>query len=133
MTPSERFIDRRISILDVTIMPPPPWMRPKPMDGAGEEDSESAYHTNPAPSTLERPKEVINKQSTPAFALLCTMMDRLRSEDTQKRRDTLTRFIALWRIKVGNDLYPLIRLLLPDVRCNNPAQSSETERDQCII
>lgn len=43
------------------------------------------------------------------------MMDRLRSEEASKRRDTLSRFMDLWRVKVGNDLYPLIRLLLPDV------------------
>lgn len=69
----------------------------------------------PPSSTIERPAECINKYPTPAFALLCTMMDRLRSEEPSKRRDTLTRFMNLWRIKVGNDLYPLIRLLLPDV------------------
>ena len=43
------------------------------------------------------------------------MMDRLRTEEASKRRNTLERFFELWRIKVGNDLYPLIRLLLPDV------------------
>jgi hypothetical protein len=43
------------------------------------------------------------------------MMDRLRSEEAGKRKDTLQRFFRLWREKVGSDLYPLIRLLLPDV------------------
>lgn len=66
-------------------------------------------------SNLERPRECINKYPTPAFSLLCTMMDRLRTEEASKRRNTLERFFDLWRIKVGNDLYPLIRLLLPDV------------------
>lgn len=66
-------------------------------------------------SNLERPRECINRYPTPAFSLLCTMMDRLRTEEASKRRNTLERFFDLWRIKVGNDLYPLIRLLLPDV------------------
>lgn len=66
-------------------------------------------------SNLERPRECINRFPTPAFSLLCTMMDRLRTEEASKRRNTLERFFDLWRIKVGNDLYPLIRLLLPDV------------------
>jgi DNA ligase-4 len=43
-------------------------------------------------------------------------MDRLRTEDPSKRKNTLERFFEIWRVKVGNDLYPLIRLLLPDVR-----------------
>ena len=94
-------------------MPPPPWLRPKATDPAPSQVDEP--DSVPPPAVLERPKEVINKHSTPAFALLCTMMDRLRSEDPTKRRDTLMRFMDLWRIKVGSDLYPLVRLLLPDV------------------
>jgi DNA ligase-4 len=49
------------------------------------------------------------------------MMDRLRSEKANKRFDTLKRFMDVWRLKVGNDLYPLIRLLLPDVSAKAPA------------
>lgn len=69
----------------------------------------------PLTTNLERPKECINKYPTPAFSLLCTMMDRMRAEDPSKRKETLSRFMSLWRVKVGNDIYPLIRLLLPDV------------------
>ncbi len=69
----------------------------------------------PLPSTLERPKECINKHSTPAFYVLCSIMDRMRTEAAGKRHEILTRFMDAWRLKVGNDLYPLIRLLLPDV------------------
>lgn len=67
------------------------------------------------PTQLERPKDCINKYPTPPFALLCTVMDRLRGEEAGKRRDTLKRLFEMWRLKVGNDLYPLLRLLLPDV------------------
>jgi hypothetical protein len=78
---------------------------------------------NLPPSTLERPKECINRHPTPAFALLCTIMDRMRSEEAGKRKETLMRFMGIWRIKVGNDLYPLIRLLLPDVSLPCPSRA----------
>lgn len=106
-------------------MPPPPWVRgaraphpyaaEDPSSQGDDGNAEAGPSTVPTVSTLERPRECINKHSTPPFSLLCTMMDRLRTEEANKRRDTLARFMNLWRIKVGNDLYPLIRLLLPDV------------------
>jgi DNA ligase-4 len=82
----------------------------------------------PPQSNVDRPAECINKYPTPAFALLCTMMDRLRSEEASKRRDTLSRFMDLWRVKVGNDLCPLIRLLLPDVSVDGCRISDQLER-----
>jgi len=82
----------------------------------------------PQVSTLERPRECINRFPTPAFSLLCSMMDRLRTEEASKRRDTLERFFGLWRIKVGNDLYPLIRLLLPDVSLSQRVGADGVER-----
>jgi hypothetical protein len=84
-------------------------------DPDGDPEAGPSSHQLPQLSTLERPRECINRFPTPAFSLLCTMMDRLRTEEASKRRNTLERFFELWRIKVGNDLYPLIRLLLPDV------------------
>jgi DNA ligase-4 len=96
---------------------PPPWYRGSRTEpvasqtSAGDED----FVSPAGPSTLERPRDCINKHPTPAFAVLCSMMDRLRSEEAGKRKDTLQRFFRLWREKVGSDLYPLIRLLLPDV------------------
>jgi len=88
----------------------------------------------PPTSVVDRPPECINKYPTPSFALLCTMMDRLRSEEASKRRDTLSRFMDLWRVKVGNDLYPLIRLLLPDVcpEARYSADRIERPRKACI-
>lgn len=99
-------------------MPPPPWIRGARAPGPYQDDpsleAEATEHV-PQVSAPERPKDCVNRHSTPPFSLLCTMMDRLRSEEANKRRDTLSRFMNLWRIKVGNDLYPLIRLILPDV------------------
>jgi hypothetical protein len=99
-------------------MPGGRWNRghqvPATQDADPDADPE-AGPSQPQVSNLERPRECINRFPTPAFSLLCTMMDRLRTEEASKRRNTLERFFELWRIKVGNDLYPLIRLLLPDV------------------
>jgi DNA ligase-4 len=103
-------------------MPGGRWHRGHPNPPPSQEydpdaDPEAGPSSHPLPqvSNLERPRECINRFPTPAFSLLCTMMDRLRTEEASKRRNTLERFFELWRIKVGNDLYPLIRLLLPDV------------------
>lgn len=102
-------------------MPSGRWHRGPPPTQAHDPDADpeagpSSYGDGqPQVSNLERPRECINRFPTPAFSLLCTMMDRLRTEEASKRRNTLERFFELWRIKVGNDLYPLIRLLLPDV------------------
>ncbi|WVR03601.1 hypothetical protein IAU60_000593 [Kwoniella sp. DSM 27419] len=86
------------------------------------------------PSTLERPADCVNKHSTPHFSLLCTMMDRLRTEEASKRRDILARFMELWRIKVGNDLYPLIRMLLPDRDRERPVYNlKEAMLAKCYI
>jgi hypothetical protein len=80
---------------------------------AQQEQPSSSAGAGAAP--LVRPKECINKYSTPAFTIVCSLMDRLRQDEPGKRRETLVRFLNMWRAKVGNDLYPLIRLLVPDV------------------
>ncbi|WWC85821.1 uncharacterized protein L201_000688 [Kwoniella dendrophila CBS 6074] len=88
----------------------------------------------PPPTTLDKPADCVNKYSTPHFSLLCTMMDRLRTEEASKRRDILGRFMELWRIKVGNDLYPLIRLLLPDRDRERPVYNlKEAMLAKCYI
>lgn len=112
-------------------MPAPRWSNgrqrhPPPLSSQVKEDesesqSQPAASALPPPTQLERPADCINRESTPNFAVLCNMMDRLRSEKANKRFDTLKRFMDVWRLKVGNDLYPLIRLLLPDVSAKAPA------------
>ncbi|WVN89251.1 uncharacterized protein L203_104469 [Cryptococcus depauperatus CBS 7841] len=68
-----------------------------------------------APSAVfQRPEGCSNPNSTPAFSLVCAMMERLKKENSFKRFEILERHFALWRAKVGSDLYPFIRLLLPD-------------------
>ncbi|WWC66828.1 uncharacterized protein I206_100735 [Kwoniella pini CBS 10737] len=88
----------------------------------------------PPPTILGKPDDCVNKFPTPHFSLLCTMMDRLRTEEASKRRDILKRFMDLWRIKVGNDLFPLIRLLLPDRDRERPVYNlKEAMLAKCYI
>ncbi|WVW81787.1 hypothetical protein I302_103784 [Kwoniella bestiolae CBS 10118] len=99
---------------------PPPASQPEPQE--------------PPPTTLEKPSDCTNFQPTPHFSLLCTMMDRLRTEQASKRTEILRRFMDLWRIKVGNDLYPLIRLLLPDRDRERPVYNlKEAMLAKCYI
>ncbi|KAK4686832.1 DNA ligase 4, partial [Tremellales sp. Uapishka_1] len=79
-----------------------------------DEPSSSQQTSMPPPTNLERPRECINKFPTPPFSIVCEMMDRMRNEDPTKKKETLKRLMGLWREKVGLDMYPLIRLLLPD-------------------
>ncbi|WWD22515.1 hypothetical protein CI109_107008 [Kwoniella shandongensis] len=115
--------------------PPPPSSQPPASDPTTSQlpASQPEPPTLP-PSTLDRPAECINRQSTPHFSLLCTMMDRLRTEETSKRRDILGRFMELWRVKVGWDMYPLIRLLLPDRDRERPVYNlKEAMLAKCYI
>ncbi|GFZ52023.1 DNA ligase 4 [Saitozyma sp. JCM 24511] len=117
---------------------PPPWYRgsrTEPVASQASAGGPDEDFISPAgPSTLERPRDCINKHPTPAFAVLCSMMDRLRSEEAGKRKDTLQRFFRLWREKVGSDLYPLIRLLLPDRDRERPVYNlKEAMLAKCYI
>lgn len=65
--------------------------------------------------TLERPADCINRGQYPAFYIICGYLNRLRADAPHKKYELLMRIFGNWREKVGPDLYPLIRLLLPDV------------------
>lgn len=87
----------------------------------------------PPPTQLERPADCVNRNSTPAFAIVCSIMDRLRNDKAGKRTETLSRLFNMWRAKVGNDLYPLIRLLLPDVgRVVLPGLTLQRDRERPV-
>ncbi|BEI97354.1 hypothetical protein CcaverHIS631_0209430 [Cutaneotrichosporon cavernicola] len=104
--PAPRFYQGRRQAL------PPLGSQPKDEDDAELPLSQAAQLA--PPTQLERPRECVNRFQTPPFSVICSVMDRLRTEEAGKRKEILTRFMSQWRHKVGNDLYPLIRLLLPD-------------------
>ncbi|WVQ76196.1 hypothetical protein IAR50_005859 [Cryptococcus sp. DSM 104548] len=68
----------------------------------------------PPPMTLERPPECVNRNSTPAFYVVVSALESIRKQKQHEKHQTLVRLFTLWRQNVGNDLYPLIRLLIPD-------------------
>ncbi|KZV99983.1 DNA ligase 4 [Exidia glandulosa HHB12029] len=55
-----------------------------------------------------------NTGTYPDFGALCALLERLAKERKQDmRRKLLERWFNVWRERVGMDLYPLLRLLLP--------------------
>lgn len=84
--------------------------------------------------SLERPENLVNRTSVP-FNIICRFFDALRAQPNMKN-DLLEKMFAvcirikpiysiltlksvgihqLFRLNAGPDLYPIIRLLLPEV------------------
>ncbi|KAB5590537.1 ATP-dependent DNA ligase [Ceratobasidium theobromae] len=67
------------------------------------------------PLPLIRPPGVVNHGPSPLFSRLADLFNALRSErKPEKRKTMLLRWFANWREKVGTDLYPALRLILPE-------------------
>ncbi|KLO08051.1 DNA ligase 4 [Schizopora paradoxa] len=59
------------------------------------------------------PEPPVNSKSVP-FQLLASLYEYLQNErKPEKRRNQIAKWFARWRSEVGNDLYPVLRLLLP--------------------
>ncbi|OXC65372.1 DNA ligase 4 [Cryptococcus neoformans] len=84
--------------------------------------------------TLERPADCINRGQYPAFYIICGYLNRLRADAPHKKYELLMRIFGNWREKVGPDLYPLIRLLLPDRDRERPVYNlKESMLARCYI
>ncbi|CAE6411628.1 unnamed protein product [Rhizoctonia solani] len=74
----------------------------------------------PEPSAVEplpllKPAGVFNHGPSPLFSRMADLFEALRMERRQEKRKTmLLRWFANWREKVGTDLYPALRLILPE-------------------
>ncbi|CAE6437401.1 unnamed protein product [Rhizoctonia solani] len=74
----------------------------------------------PEPSVVEplpllKPAGVFNHGPSPLFSKLADLFEALRTERRQEKRKTmLLRWFANWREKVGTDLHPALRLILPE-------------------
>ncbi|CAE7070145.1 unnamed protein product [Rhizoctonia solani] len=67
------------------------------------------------PLPLLKPAGVFNHGPSPLFSKLADLFEALRIERRQEKRKTmLLRWFANWREKVGTDLYPALRLILPE-------------------
>ncbi|QRV95869.1 ATP-dependent DNA ligase [Ceratobasidium sp. AG-Ba] len=83
-----------LSAVDTEILAPPPVVEPLP---------------------LIKPAGVINHNPSPPFSKLAALYEALRSErKPEKRKTMLLRWFGNWREKVGTDLYPALRLILPE-------------------
>ncbi|CUA67897.1 DNA ligase 4 [Rhizoctonia solani] len=74
----------------------------------------------PEPSAVEplpllKPAGVFNHGPSPLFSRLADLFEALRlAKGQEKRKTMLLRWFANWREKVGTDLYPALRLILPE-------------------
>ncbi|KZT52994.1 ATP-dependent DNA ligase [Calocera cornea HHB12733] len=73
----------------------------------------SVYPENNQPVQFERPPHVFNRGPSPPFTLLTALFKDLLKAKPPKRREALARWFHKWRTDVGNDLYPAMRLLVP--------------------
>ncbi|KAG8696577.1 DNA ligase (ATP) [Ceratobasidium sp. 395] len=67
------------------------------------------------PLPLIRPAGVVNPNPSPLFIKLAGLYETLRRErSSDKRINMLKRWFTNWREQVGTDLYPALRLILPE-------------------
>ncbi|CED85204.1 dna ligase 4 [Phaffia rhodozyma] len=63
-----------------------------------------------------RPPDLVPHGSSPCFSEVVKLMNYLRTSNnkSEKKREKLKRFFDKWRQTVGKDLFPLLRLLIPE-------------------
>ncbi|KAJ1304100.1 hypothetical protein OPQ81_008505 [Rhizoctonia solani] len=84
-----------------------------PLSAVGNDAIPETGIVDPLP--LLRPVGVFNHGPSPLFSRLADLFEALRMERKQEKRKTmLLRWFTNWREKVGTDLYPALRLILPD-------------------
>ncbi|GAA5899174.1 hypothetical protein JCM5296_000357 [Sporobolomyces johnsonii] len=95
------------------------WQPARPDDNDSvDEDEDGAPATQP--DEIERPPGLENKGEVPPFGVLCSLYESFEMATRNKHKkpgykgELLKDFIKHWRDNVGPDLYPLIRLLLPE-------------------
>jgi DNA ligase-4 len=85
-------------------------------------DPSQDVHTFEANDELVKPPELDRKpgQASPPFSVFATSLDmilrnRRNPKQTDKKRDIIEKFFNEWRKRVDLDLFPVVRLLLPEV------------------
>ncbi|TNY23188.1 ATP dependent DNA ligase domain-containing protein [Rhodotorula diobovata] len=102
-------------------MPKPSWKsRRREADDDDDDDSNGAGALADAqPDELIKPAGIENGP-TPPFGTLCGLFEQFESitrnkhKKNEKKGEVLARFFERWRSEVGPDLYPVIRLMLPE-------------------
>ncbi|GAA5823391.1 hypothetical protein JCM3770_006850 [Rhodotorula araucariae] len=86
---------------------------------AEDNDDDGGDLEQASPDELVKPAGIENGPAPP-FGTLCGLYEQFESitrnkhKKHEKKGEVLARFFELWRSEVGPDLYPVVRLLLPD-------------------
>jgi DNA ligase-4 len=106
--------------------PRPNLHRRKSIENGEEEDIEPIRSQ---PDDLVKPPGIEPFGSSPPFGTLCSLYEKFENATRNKHKkpnykgellqelSTDQTGLKLWRQNVGPDLFPLIRLLIPEVRC----------------
>ncbi|GEM06078.1 DNA ligase [Rhodotorula toruloides] len=84
-----------------------------------DEDEDGTALPHAESDDIQKPPGLENGP-TPPFGVLCMLFDQFESATRNKHKkagykgELLGQFISHWRAEVGPDLYPLIRLMLPE-------------------
>ncbi|KIK57415.1 hypothetical protein GYMLUDRAFT_247050 [Collybiopsis luxurians FD-317 M1] len=81
----------------------------------------TSSRTNSFTSSYPNPQPPGKNKATPPFRTLVDLFEKLRDERKQDtKRRLLTKWVNGWRQEVGNDFFPLLRLLLPHLDKERP-------------
>ncbi|GAA5955325.1 hypothetical protein JCM8115_001915 [Rhodotorula mucilaginosa] len=95
---------------------------PPPAQGDDMKDDEDMPDVlqRAQPDDIIKPEVVFNTAQLP-FGVLCSIYDELEKATRMKQKNKaetkgqmLEHFFKLWRERIGNDLYPVVRLMLPE-------------------
>ncbi|KAL7418092.1 ATP dependent DNA ligase domain-containing protein [Mrakia frigida] len=83
------------------------------IDAQQDEDDDTTSHQTTA--ALERPPELTPFGDSPPFSTFVHILEKVRDVPTmEKKRHTLSSYFDAWRNRVGLDLFPILRLLIPE-------------------
>ncbi|BGP36353.1 DNA ligase (ATP) [Rhodotorula kratochvilovae] len=94
------------------------WAHHRKRDEADDDDDPGELAQAP-PDELVKPAGIENGP-TPPFGTLCGLFEQFESitrnkhKKNEKKGEVLARFFERWRSDVGPDLYPIVRLMLPE-------------------
>ncbi|BGP52608.1 DNA ligase (ATP) [Rhodotorula sphaerocarpa] len=89
-------------------------------DAAADDEQVDAVLQRAQPDDVPKPAAVYNTSAL-QFGVLCSIFDELeratrtrRKHKAESKADMVAHFFLLYRERIGNDFYPLIRLMLPE-------------------
>ncbi|GAA5981421.1 hypothetical protein JCM10908_004104 [Rhodotorula pacifica] len=93
---------------------------PAPSGDKDDDDEMTDVLQRAQPDEIEKPANMSNFDKLP-FGVLCSIYDELEKATRTKHKhksetkgQMIETFFRLWRERIGNDLYPVVRLMLPE-------------------